>query len=226
MKTPLSPLLSLNAGYVDTAGFLALSGLFTAHVTGNFVTFGAAIAQGTAGAVSKLLVLPVFCAVIIVTRIIAHPLQRQGRPVMRIMMGVKFLLLAIAAVVAILSGPFPDADSGPALATGLTLASAMAIQNAIHRIHMTSDPPSTLMTGTTTQIMIDIADVISGAVGDNRPLVLGRMRRMAANVVSFAIGCGLAALAWSHGGNWCFLLPPLLALISPFLAPVQELKPA
>ncbi|MDU6748154.1 MAG: DUF1275 family protein, partial [Bradyrhizobium sp.] len=40
-------LLSVNAGYVDTAGFLALQGLFTAHVTGNFVTLGAALALGT-----------------------------------------------------------------------------------------------------------------------------------------------------------------------------------
>ena len=34
----LSRMLGFNAGYVDTAGFLALGGLFTAHVTGNFVT--------------------------------------------------------------------------------------------------------------------------------------------------------------------------------------------
>jgi uncharacterized membrane protein YoaK (UPF0700 family) len=39
--------LSLTAGYVDTAGFLALQGLFTAHVTGNFVTLGASLALGT-----------------------------------------------------------------------------------------------------------------------------------------------------------------------------------
>jgi outer membrane protein TolC len=33
----LPALLSLNAGYVDTASFLALQGLFAAHVTGNFL---------------------------------------------------------------------------------------------------------------------------------------------------------------------------------------------
>ena len=50
--------LSLLAGYVDTAGFLALHGLFTAHVTGNFVTMGAALTHGSSGAVAKLLALP------------------------------------------------------------------------------------------------------------------------------------------------------------------------
>lgn len=221
MKIPLSPVLSFNAGYIDTAGFLALSGLFTAHVTGNFVTFGAAMAQGSSGVLAKLLVLPVFCAVIIITRIIAQPLARDGRPVMRIMMGVKFLLLAIAAWLAIGAGPIGDSDSWPGLAVGLTLASAMAIQNAIHRIHMATEPPTTLMTGTTTQIMIDIADLISGAAGDNRPILVARLRRLSANVISFAIGCGLAAAAWKEYGNWCFALPPILALITPFLSPAE-----
>ena len=61
-------LLTVNAGYVDTAGFLALQGLFTAHVTGNFVTLGASIALGTSGAVAKVLALPVFCVVVIATQ--------------------------------------------------------------------------------------------------------------------------------------------------------------
>jgi uncharacterized membrane protein YoaK (UPF0700 family) len=41
-----------------------LQGLFTAHVTGNFVTIGAALVFGTSGVVAKLLALPVFCIVI------------------------------------------------------------------------------------------------------------------------------------------------------------------
>ena len=35
-----STVLSFIAGYVDTAVFIGLFGLFTAHVTGNFVLIG------------------------------------------------------------------------------------------------------------------------------------------------------------------------------------------
>ena len=57
MKPSIPAILSFNGGYVDAAGFLALQGLFTAHVTGNFVTLGATLAFGTTGAVAKLLAL-------------------------------------------------------------------------------------------------------------------------------------------------------------------------
>jgi len=61
MKKPVvAALLSFNGGFVDTAGFLGLQGLFTAHVTGNFVTLGAALVFGTHGIIAKLLALPEF----------------------------------------------------------------------------------------------------------------------------------------------------------------------
>jgi uncharacterized membrane protein YoaK (UPF0700 family) len=40
--------LGLIAGYVDTAGFVALFGLFTAHVTGNFVLIGSELSTPSA----------------------------------------------------------------------------------------------------------------------------------------------------------------------------------
>ena len=155
-------LLSVNGGYVDTAGFLALQGLFTAHVTGNFVTIGAALAFGTAGVLNKLLALPVFCAVIIATRLAFTSKSASARPVLPGVLNLKLALLIVGAVLAVTLGPFKEADGWAAIVTGMTFVAAMAIQNAAHRIHMPGAPPTTLMTGTTTQIMIDLADMIRG----------------------------------------------------------------
>ena len=65
----IAALLSFNGGFVDTAGFLGLQGLFTAHVTGNFVTLAAALVLGTHGIVAKLLALPEFVLVVALARV-------------------------------------------------------------------------------------------------------------------------------------------------------------
>jgi uncharacterized membrane protein YoaK (UPF0700 family) len=65
----IAALLSFNGGFVDTVGFLGLQGLFVAHVTGNFVTLGAALVQGSHGIVGKILALPEFIVVIALARL-------------------------------------------------------------------------------------------------------------------------------------------------------------
>jgi uncharacterized membrane protein YoaK (UPF0700 family) len=219
-RNALPLLLSLNAGFVDTAGFLALQGLFTAHVTGNFVTLGASLVFGTSGAVAKLLALPVFCVVVIVTRLLSTTLLRRQRPALKIVLAFKVILLVTGAVLAVRFGPFRNGDAWQAVLTGMVLVSAMAIQNAAHRIHLGSAPPSTLMTGTTTQIMIDLADVLQGPKAeDGAPGP--RLRHMATNVLVFAIGCAAAALLFAQAGPWCFLLPPFLGAVA-LLLPISE----
>jgi uncharacterized membrane protein YoaK (UPF0700 family) len=224
---PILPLLlSLNAGFVDTAGFLALQGLFTAHVTGNFVTLGASLVLGTSGAIAKLLALPVFCAVVIAARLFGTWLSnRSVHLAFEILLGVKVLLLIIGAVLAIHFGPFHDGDSRQAILTGMVLVAAMAIQNAVHRVHLSSDPPSTLMTGTTTQVMLDLADRIyprAGTAGQAG----SRLVRMSINIVAFAIGCGAAALLFMRFGVWCFVVPPVLATLSLILRIAESPKKA
>ena len=181
MKPSVPTMLSFNGGYADTAGYLALQGLFTSHVTGNFVTLGAALALGTSGIVAKLLALPVFCIVIMLTRFASYAIVPRSRP---------------------------------AIVTGMTLVTAMAIQNAVQRIHLGSSPPTTIMTGTTTQIMIDIADTMHGLAPEARDATRARLRRMTISVVSFASGAAVAALLFSQVANWCFAVPPVVALLA------------
>jgi uncharacterized membrane protein YoaK (UPF0700 family) len=218
MKPTLPIIFSVTGGYTDTAGFLALQGLFTAHVTGNFVTFAAALVLGTSGVVAKLLALPVFCIVIIAVRILGSRLRASGRPVLRRLLGAKLLLLLIAALLFVCLGPFPNGDTWAAVATGMTLVAAMAIQNAVHRVHLGASPPSTLMTGTTTQLMLDLADLMSGVPPEERSTLRARLGRMSASVAAFAAGCAAAAVAFSQFGSWCFFVPPLLALCSLLLS--------
>jgi uncharacterized membrane protein YoaK (UPF0700 family) len=205
-------LLSFTAGYVDTAGFLALQGLFTAHVTGNFVTLGASLALGTSGAIAKILALPVFCAVVMAVRLLSSSLAKRWRFVFEAMLGLKVFLLIVGAALAIRFGPFQNGDSWQAVITGMVLVAAMAIQNAVHRVYLGSVPPSTLMTGTTTQIMIDLADVL--LPGGNGKGATTRLRRMSVIVLVFAAGCGAAALLFMWFGERCFILPPVLGLLS------------
>jgi uncharacterized membrane protein YoaK (UPF0700 family) len=222
-RNTLPLILSLNAGYVDTAGFLALQGLFTAHVTGNFVTLGAALALGTSGVFAKLLALPVFCAVVIAARLFGTLLaNRAAHPFVPLLV-LKVLLLAAGAVLAIHFGPFHDGDSFQAVVTGMVLVAAMAIQNAAHRVHLGSAPPSTLMTGTTTQVMLDVADRIYPRHGtEAQPPA--RLIQMSTNIIVFAIGCGAAALLFTRIGVWCFVVPPVLGALALIARSLQQYR--
>jgi uncharacterized membrane protein YoaK (UPF0700 family) len=114
----------------------------------------------TSGAVAKLLALQVFCLVVILSRLLSSALLQRQLPALKIILGVKLALLIANAALTIHFGPFSNGDDVPAVLTGMVLIAAMAIQNAAHRIHLGSALPSTLMTGTTTQIMIDLTDML------------------------------------------------------------------
>lgn len=210
----LAALLAFNGGFVDTAGFLGLQGLFTAHVTGNFVTLAAALIEGSHGIVGKILALPEFILVVALARLAGNALRRRGRPVLPTLLSVQVLLLAAFFVMAVAFGPFANADSAAALLTGFAGIAAMAVQNAVHRVHLADQPPSTLMTGSTTQATIDLIDLIVGGTAPNAAATRTRLRRLAASILYFAAGCAVSALLYWKIGFWCLAVPVVIGAIA------------
>jgi uncharacterized membrane protein YoaK (UPF0700 family) len=208
----LSPLLSINGGFVDAASYLTLKGLFSSHVTGNFVTLGAAVVNGTSGTFAKLVALPTFCAVVMGARLAGHAIRSRGGSAFNWLLGIEVALLALAAVLSIQGAPFGDVDAPLPLSMGELLVAAMAIQNAVHRVHLPSAPPSTVMTGTTTQLMLDVTDWL-GSARPAPPALTRRIRDLLTAVVTFAVGCAAAALAYSSAGRYCFIAPPVIGAL-------------
>ena len=217
-KKKLIPIaLGFNGGFVDAAGFLALNGLFTAHITGNFVTLGAALATGSTGTIDKALALPVFCAVIVFVRVVRYFLLRVKANVFGSMLTIMLLLLILGATLAIQFAPFVDGNSAVAVSTGLIFVAAMAIQNAVHRVHLATAPPTTVMTTTITQVMLDIADLIYGVPLPQKTQIYNRLKSMIPAIIIFATGCAFGAAGFYYLYMWCFVVPPLI-LLYPLLA--------
>src|ERR1044072_1978113 len=70
-------LLAGIAGFVDTLSFVALYGLFTAHVTGNFVLIGAGVGGYGQGILLKLAVFPAFVAGVAGSSMLVSALPRH-----------------------------------------------------------------------------------------------------------------------------------------------------
>jgi uncharacterized membrane protein YoaK (UPF0700 family) len=212
----VAALLSFNGGFVDTAGFLGFQGLFTAHVTGNFVTLAATLVMGTHGVVAKLLALPEFILVVALARIVGALLRARQMPDLSILLVAKVCFLLAFFVLAVVLGPFPDSDAPAALLTAFAGIAGMAIQNGLQRVHFANIPPTTLMTGNTTQAVLDVVDLISGA-GDDVAAVRSRFVRTLRSIIWFAGGCAVAAVLYYWAGLWCLAVPVVVGAATTIL---------
>lgn len=206
--------LAFVAGFVDAAAFIALAGLFTAHVTGNFVQIGAELVTTSSGVVAKLLALPAFVLAVAGTRLLALALERRGRAPLRWLLGLEVLLLAGFCLAGLACRPLGSPDGVAAVSVGMLGVAAMGVQNAIGRLGLPHLAATTVMTVNVTQAVIDLVDWARGTVAPDGP-ARTRMRRMLPAVLAFAVGALAGAFgvaAWSFG---CLAIPiaALCALI-------------
>ncbi|WP_423199057.1 MULTISPECIES: YoaK family protein [unclassified Cupriavidus] len=202
-------LLSFVAGYVDVVGFAALFGLFTAHVTGNFIMIGVQMIGASEGLVTKLLALPTFVLAVACTRRAETALTRRGAPVATILLLAQCVLLVGFMAAGLAAVPLTDPAASRVVVCGLLGVMAMGIQNATSRTLLAEAGPTTIMTGNTTQIVIDLVDLPSAAP-EARAAIRRRLRKMVPAVAGFAAGAIAGALAYAHWSFWSVLVPTVL----------------
>jgi uncharacterized membrane protein YoaK (UPF0700 family) len=205
----LGCILAFVAGYVDVVGFISLFGLFTAHVTGNFVMIGVDIAGKSTGLLAKLLALPTFAFAVAATRLTESRIARDNRSATPLLLFAEAAVLMLFIVTGLHAYPISDPGTPAAVGAGMLAVVAMGIQNSLSRTSLADLGPTTIMTGNTTQIVIDLVDLPS-ASEMQRKAIRDRLKKMVPALAGFALGAALGALGYSKLSIWCVMLPAAL----------------
>src|SRR4051812_6979564 len=216
MAAILVSALGFVAGFVDTCAFVALFGLFTAHVTGNFVLIGAALVHPSGGDVMlKLLVLPVFVLAVAAAVKAAEARERRGRGRVAFFLSAEAALLVLPAAAAF-HAPL-RADEPSAIAAGILTAAAMGLQNALMRLELAALPSSTVMTVNVTQSAIDVVTMLGRNVDPatdaaKRDEARKRFSRMWPQIVAFTVGAAAGAGGFALAGLGALILPAVICV--------------
>jgi uncharacterized membrane protein YoaK (UPF0700 family) len=213
-------LLGMVAGYVDTAGYLALYGLFTAHVTGNLVTAGAAIARrAPEGVLSKLAMIPIFMASVAATTLAARAIRGRGRdPLVPLLASMTLALAACCAVGVALQPSVTGPDAPAVVAIGGIGVAALGVQNALMREAFGNMAPTTVMTGNLTQITMDLVQLIVPSDASTRDEAVKRVAKFGWPLVGFLFGAAAGAWATGRYGLWSLVAPTLAVAVLTVMA--------
>jgi uncharacterized membrane protein YoaK (UPF0700 family) len=201
-------ILAFTSGFVDTLSFVALYGLFAAHVTGNFVLIATSLAEFRHGLWMKLLVVPVFVIAAALTRFYIIRRERNTLDAAAHVMLGQSVLLAVFMISAIYFSPFQHHEDFGPLFTALLAASAMAIQNTAARTFLVGLPPTTVMTGNLIQVIVDIVDIMHGH--GHLDAKRARLSKLGPMLLAFIAGALLGAIGYVNVGFYCLVAPIVL----------------
>ncbi len=211
-------LLSSVAGFVDTAGFVALFGLFTAHVTGDLVAAGVAMGgRPTLALLGRLAMIPTFMMAVAAAALFVRRQKRRGTTPLASLLALLTGALAIFCAAGVALHPLARApDVAPVILIGGTGVVAMAIQNTLMRDVLTTCSPTTIMTGNLTQVTIDLVELlVPGPLNDARAHALvraqakARLTRFGLPLLSFMVGASSGALLTRTIGLASIAVPTL-----------------
>jgi uncharacterized membrane protein YoaK (UPF0700 family) len=222
-KRVLPILLGSIAGSTDTIGFLALGGLFTAHITGNFVVLAAHLVSHSEVSAAVILAVPVFVTMLLVARWLAAGLEALGIDPLQPLLLVQCLLLAGFLAIRVGSGDSFHLNAPTAILAGMLGVAAMAVQNAVGQISLGA-PSTTAMTANVVRSTLGFGEIF---VRSNRDQNWWRgCLDRDGPLAGFVIGCGLGAACEAEFARWALALPLALAAgaFAMSLAPSSETR--
>jgi uncharacterized membrane protein YoaK (UPF0700 family) len=215
LGTKLLPgVLSIIAGSVDVICFLGLGGLFAAHITGNLVVLAAHIVTGRATPLAPILSVPVFIAVLALTRMAAAGLEASRHGTLRPLLALQFALLVCFLGVRVAAGSGLDPAAPIAVVAGMLGVAAMAVQNALVQISLVGSPATAVMTTDITKFMMDVGTMLFWRDPNRAAYVSSRARHTWPAIVGFTVGCSLGAVFEAAIGSWSLALPTGFALLA------------
>lgn len=211
----LAGLLAFAAGLVDVSGYLGLR-QFTSHMSGITATLAFSLAgHGRAIFTDAGLILSSFlCGAAVCALLVNFSRRRNGESQFALPLLLESVLLGAVAL-SIRHNPAPIWLLG-------VLAFAMGLQNAIITKISDAEIRTTHVTGTITDIGIELGRAIYWNRNATQPPVRvdrERLGMLVLLVVGFFIGGILAAAAYPHYGFW-ILFPLALLLAIPTVLPI------
>ena len=205
----LASLLGITAGFVNAAGFLAFS-VLTTNVTGHAALFAERIALHdwyTARIVALWMFL--FLAGAFITGVIVSRVGRNQRYSYVIPIIIEILILIVVA-----AGGFRY--DGSLVAKELfagSLLFAMGLQNALVSMVSGSVVRTTHLTGTFTDLGIELAHILKKG-DEDKSIIRTRIKLRVAIIVFFMAGALGGAYLFSHFRFYAFFIPASLLLLT------------
>ena len=210
-------LLSFVAGYVDSSTFLALFGLFVAQVTGSSVLIGVQPVRHAPEIAMRLAGILGFFLGGVATTVVARRVDRRGPYALPAAFALEAVLLTGLLASWLVGRPLQTPDQPAALSASLLGLAAMGVQSAVVRLLAQGSPSTNVMTTNTTQLAIDITDLVLArwprqpAPADTKATreyaeTKGRLSRLWPVILAFLLGTVAGGVAYARIDLWCLLL--------------------
>jgi uncharacterized membrane protein YoaK (UPF0700 family) len=184
-------LLAWVAGFCDTVTFVSGGSIFSAHVTGNFITFASQVVSGNFRVSEwlKLITFPTFVLAVMLGGWMVHRAVKKYT----VLLAESVLLMATGAAAVFLPLLEGELKSFTLYLLVFLVVVAMGLQNAFGKLFAKDTiGPTTMMTGNVTQASLELGNLIRN--GFRVPEGSAGLKQISIPILGFLLGCLMGGL--------------------------------